>query len=234
MQSSGFEKLEIITSKAPLAVRIYQQIRREILEGSFQPGEPLPEDQLTRALGASRTPVREALMRLKHDGLVQISPRKGARVSMLDEREIDELFDAREVYETAFFDRAVKNIKRSEIKSIKDAFKEAEQHLDESADNIPDWKQWRIEYLNLDYNFHRKLISATENRFWIQTHSQLLNKMKVYSHNAVIKQADFFQKVKEEHHDILDAILSEDYTEAKWLLRQHIRNFRKRLTIKLV
>lgn len=64
-----------------LVGRVADELSAAIIEGRIEPGARLREDQLALSLGVSRTPVREALRRLDRDGLVQITPRKGARVA---------------------------------------------------------------------------------------------------------------------------------------------------------
>ncbi|MGH3928443.1 MAG: GntR family transcriptional regulator [Pseudonocardiaceae bacterium] len=83
-------------SLAELAVR---QLRSEILSGALAPGERLVEEHLTRRLGISRAPLREALRLLGQQGLVAHLPRRGARVAELSARDIDELFSLRDVLE---------------------------------------------------------------------------------------------------------------------------------------
>jgi DNA-binding GntR family transcriptional regulator len=79
---------------AQLERRVYERLRDEIVAGGLQPGEQLVEARIAGDLGVSKTPVREALIRLQRDGLVQIEPYRGARVlepSADDIREILEL-----------------------------------------------------------------------------------------------------------------------------------------------
>ena len=83
-------------SLVELAVR---RLRGEIVRGAFAPGERLVEEQLTRRLGISRAPLREALRLLGQQGLVEHLPRRGVRVVRLSSRDIDELFTLRDVLE---------------------------------------------------------------------------------------------------------------------------------------
>src|SRR5689334_25436564 len=83
-------------SLVELAVR---RLRGEIVEGAFAPGERLVEEQLTRRLGISRAPLREALRLLGQQGLVEHLPRRGVRVATVSEAEVDELFELRDVLE---------------------------------------------------------------------------------------------------------------------------------------
>jgi DNA-binding GntR family transcriptional regulator len=75
------------------------RIRADILRGAFAPGERLVEEQLTRRLGTSRAPLREALRLLGEQGLVEHLPRRGVRVVQLSPRDIEELFALRDALE---------------------------------------------------------------------------------------------------------------------------------------
>ncbi|MHB9756873.1 GntR family transcriptional regulator [Streptomyces sp. BYX5S] len=75
--------------------RTVELVRAGIHAGAHQPGSRLRERELAEALGVSRVPVREALMRLAAEGLVELEPRRGARVRRLTLRDVEELFDLR-------------------------------------------------------------------------------------------------------------------------------------------
>lgn len=78
---------------------VYAKLRDWIVEGTLTPGESLREAALTTRLGVSKTPVREALVRLEQDGLVESQPYRGARVRTYNSRDIAEIFDARGILE---------------------------------------------------------------------------------------------------------------------------------------
>jgi DNA-binding GntR family transcriptional regulator len=75
------------------------RLSREILSGQIDPGERLVEEQLTRRLGISRAPVREALRLLAQQGLVEHVPRRGVRVATLSPRDVEELYEVRDLVE---------------------------------------------------------------------------------------------------------------------------------------
>jgi DNA-binding GntR family transcriptional regulator len=78
----------------------YKHLRAAILSGSFLPGERIPEPALAETLGLSRTPIREALQTLAKEGLVEVTPHKGARVRQLSVKEIEEVYQVRAVLES--------------------------------------------------------------------------------------------------------------------------------------
>jgi DNA-binding GntR family transcriptional regulator len=75
------------------------RLSQEILSGRSDPGERLVEEQLTRRLGISRAPLREALRLLAQQGLVEHTPRRGARVATLSDADVRELYEVRDVLE---------------------------------------------------------------------------------------------------------------------------------------
>jgi DNA-binding GntR family transcriptional regulator len=75
------------------------RLSREILSGRVVPGERLVEEQLTRRLGISRAPLREALRLLAQQGLVEHIPRRGARVATLSDTDVRQLYEVRDVLE---------------------------------------------------------------------------------------------------------------------------------------
>jgi len=85
--------------RSGLGEEAYARLRAEIISGELAPDEPLSELALSQRLGISRTPVREALMRLAGDGLVRSGPGRGARVAGIDLTDIRELFQLREALE---------------------------------------------------------------------------------------------------------------------------------------
>lgn len=76
-----------------------ERLRRDILSGRTAPGERLVEEQLTRRLGISRAPLREAMRLLAQQGLVEHIPRRGARVATLSDTDVRELYEVRDVLE---------------------------------------------------------------------------------------------------------------------------------------
>lgn len=83
----------------PLSVadQIADQLSAAIIEGHYEPGERLLEQEISSSFGVSRGPIREALRILEKDGLVEIAPRRGARVSNLSIAEINDIFEIRAV-----------------------------------------------------------------------------------------------------------------------------------------
>ena len=77
------------------AQRAYTAIRDSIINGAYAPGMHLTESELAEIVGVSRTPVHDALLRLKADGLIEMQRNQGARVKTYSDRDINEIFELR-------------------------------------------------------------------------------------------------------------------------------------------
>jgi len=88
-----------LTKNPNLTEQAYQSVKRQLLNGSFPEGSKLTEEYLSSELGISKSPVREALMRLESEGLINIEARRGAYVRKFSAKEVRDLYDLRALLE---------------------------------------------------------------------------------------------------------------------------------------
>lgn len=198
-----------------LASRAYGLIKEDIFDFRLLPGERFSENELAMRLGMSRTPIREALVRLAGEGYIEASPKSGWNVRQLDFDRFDELYEVRTVLELA----AVKRLCQMEGEPDLDALKEAwlvapEQRLDDSQ---------RLG--RLDEAFHEGLLIAAGNREMASIHRDVAERIRI------VRRLDFtkarrIETTYEEHGQILRAIIRRKADEASLLLRSHIASSR--------
>ncbi len=111
-----------------LAEQAYQSLLKQIISGQRPVGEKLTEEELCDLFSISRTPAREALVRLERDGLVEHQLHSGWNISAPDRQQIRELFECRREIECLALDMAMQKIPTEKLKKLKDLF------LDESMD----------------------------------------------------------------------------------------------------
>ncbi len=143
----------------------YQAIRRRILDNVYPPGHQALESALADDLGISRTPVREALIRLANEGLVEVIPRHGMRVlpvSPLDMREIYEVLTALESAAAEILARRKPG--DAELKPLVDATRDMARAL--KANDLDGWAA-------ADERFHQGLVELTGNRTLIDAVARL-------------------------------------------------------------
>ncbi len=134
----------------------YQDIKAMIIDGRLVPGEMILEQELAERLEMSRTPVREALIRLEQEGLLEIKPRRGARVlpvSVDDMREIYQLLTVLEA--TAAEAAAQRGPSPAEMAALDQAVADMDESL--ARDDLNAWA-------DADARFHSLLVEASGNR----------------------------------------------------------------------
>ena len=98
--------------------QIYDEIRHDIITCVLAPGEPLSENQFVERFQVSKTPIREALTSLVQDGLLEYIPNRGFMVTGISIKDIQEIFEARMVCETAMFRLALKYISDADVDRV--------------------------------------------------------------------------------------------------------------------
>ena len=203
---------------ASLADQAANAIRTMIAEGRLAPGEAVSEMTLAEHLGVSKTPVREALLKLKREGLVETSPRRGTFVFKMDEPQVHDLTRFRLILEKAAVDML-------DVESAARLAEDQRRLIVQMGRAIEDGDGPR--YRMLDTNFHLALVRASGNEFLIEAYTgiawrimALLSRLLKYPHLNEISNA--------EHAQIIDALASGAFDAALRLLEQHIRDSEKR------
>ncbi len=192
---------------------VYLELRAKIVRKKLKPGERLPEVRISREMGVSRTPVREALRRLASEGLVKIIPNSGARVAAPSAAEVEGAYKVREHLEALSVSLACKNGIDSRMA---DRFEEVLKD-EESAFAARDLEA----SLEANNGFHRLIADASKNIVLIEYVENIILRTNVY-----ILFYDPFTEEKnyssEEHRKILAAVMSGDEDQAARLMKEHL------------
>ncbi|MFD4606973.1 GntR family transcriptional regulator [Streptomyces sp. NPDC058440] len=137
----------------PLGVRVYERLRDEIVSGSLEADATLVQEQVAERLGVSRTPVRDALNRLAHEGLVTWLPGSGYIVNALQPKDIAEVYQVRQSLETLALRLACGRHDRARLARLAAV-------IEEMADTDPADAAAQFE---LNRSFHRLLIEPCDN-----------------------------------------------------------------------
>ena len=134
------DKLELNTNAyLPLRDVVFHTLREAILKGEIKPGERLMELQLASKLGVSRTPIREAIRMLELEGLAVTTPRKGAEVAKMTEKDMEDVLQIRKALDELAVGLACDNIVESQrsgdVKQIAQADVEFHDVIYQAADN---------------------------------------------------------------------------------------------------
>ena len=177
----------------------YERLKTEILNGELPPGFQAPEPDIASRLGMSRTPVREALIRLEAEGLVDLIPRRGAKVLAISQKDICEIFEILAVLEgLAAKSAARRDIPEALLQSIEAVMTRADAALAEN--NIETWAK-------LDDRFHRLLAQSCGNARLEAEVNNLLD--QVHRANRVLLRLNKAPASNvEDHRKIFEAIRS--------------------------
>ena len=211
LQSPTKEKK--ISSKGFGAMMIYKTLRNEILSLTLQPSELLDESRLATRFGVSRSPVREAMVRLVAESLLQTLPNKGTIVAPLRIEEFPQYVDAIDLIQRTVPRLAAIQRTEEELLHIKEEQRKYAVHV--KAGNL-------LGMIQGNSDFHMAIASAANNRYLEQTYLQLLAEgqrpMRLYfeTYNNI-----FPPQMLDHHELMIAAIETQDADLAERLARKH-------------
>lgn len=210
---------------APRASRgdhAYDTLFAAIESGRLRPGSRLREIELSEWVGASRTPIREALGRLEGEGLIARDPSRGMIVAELDHGMVAELYDMREVLEGTAAGLAARHASEAEI----DALRELAQRDREAGDDA-------VRLARLNRLFHEAVFRSAHNRFLMRAVHALRQSMVLLG-RTTLAMPGRAEVARGEHDAIVAAIARRDAEAATAAARAHIRAaYRARLGLLL-
>lgn len=200
-----------LSSTNGLSGQIYQYLHQRIQACELMPGVELNEKRLMDETGFGRTPLREALLALQRDGLVEIFPRKGMRVTPFTEKSINDVYQIRKLLEPAVVSAYVPMYSKSHLLDFGRRFRE------NGLDDIH-------AHYELDMAFHSFLIAVTDNETLIRIHSELMGHVFRLAMHAVVSGSSHPEANSPQHLAIVDALLAENEREARDALVLHINH----------
>lgn len=192
----------------------YRQVRERILSGELEPGAVLQQRELASRIGISTTPLREALRRLKSEGLVELDAHRDARISGLRAEEARDLLELRKSLDPLAAGLAAQRRTSADIQAIRAAHAGLEPLPSQPA----------IGQLVAHRNFHASIYRASHNDLLIDSLEGLWDKADRYRRLAL--QNDRGQAARDlkarEHQMLVDSIAAGDTAEAANVMRAHI------------
>lgn len=193
-----------------LKEKAYYIIKDKIINCEVPPGSFLDEKELTEEIGASRTPIREALNKLEQENLINILPKRGILVCDITMKDIKEIFTIRKFMEPYILRLSYKNLVKEELIKYKNLFEEF--YTDRKDNNY---------YTSLDARFHYFLIKASDNKYLINMMQQIF----IQNHRIRIitaKKPNRLEHSIEEHLRIINFMLKGEIENAVSELEKHI------------
>jgi DNA-binding GntR family transcriptional regulator len=203
--------------QAPLtrnaSVAATELIRAAILDGRLEPGQRLKEEELARELGISRTPVREALLYLQAEGLVEAAPNRGAAVRAYAPEEIEDMYDLRALLEGHAAGRAATRISAADLRRLRRS-NERFARLDAGERDL-------AELIRENLVFHNTILEAAGSERLAQMVRQVIELPLVYK--SFYWYAPAQKRVSDHYHEQLTiALAAQDAPRAELLMTEHV------------
>ena len=213
------------------ALNVYHEIKRRIITLDLKPGEVLEEKRLGEELGVGRTPVREALLLLKSENLVESQPNKTAYVKEMNLKNIKDLFESLMAIEKLTACLAAQRI-------TPEALKEIEKTEEEVSEAVRGRDVWEIESQNR--RFHQLVGKASDNECLFSIHENLRAQAERLSYLAISKEwekgpalNEHLEKLKEHHKAIVRCLKEKNVDRMEKLAIEHVKLFQNRIMLYL-
>ena len=199
-------------ARTNLAEQVYATLKAEINDFQLVAGDRFSEVELGNRLGVSRTPVREALFRLRNEGFLDVEPKLGWFVRPIDFDKLEHLYDLRIVLELASVQRlCARTGERPGLEALKEIW------LVPAAGRLTDARQVGAN----DEEFHATLVRAAGNPEMARVHWDVTERIRIIRH-LDFTRLDRIEATYVEHAKILRAVIQRKADQAQLLLKTHI------------
>lgn len=208
-----------------LKERVYRHIRDRMLVGAIAPGQRVSETQLAKEVGVSRTPVREALVRLEALGLIEQHTGLGTIVCEPDRQEIEECFELREILECGAVALAAQRVTEVELTHIETGFAAFVVTIEKIRASGPDLRRALNEANIMDMSFHLDVMAAAHNNRLVRMVSDLQLLTRILRRRPDTPGDSASQRsniVVKQHRRIIDALQNHAPAEAVEAMRVHL------------
>ena len=195
---------------------LYQEaadrIRELIEHGTLAAGEKISEKELCEKFGISRTPLREALKVLKSEGLIEMLPNRGARVTRLTLDDVKHTYDIMGALEGLSGETACRYISDAEVAHIRDLHNKMVAHFHRNE---------LKEYFHANQKIHECIMLASKNDLLLEMYNNLSQRIKRIRYSSEMSD-DFWRKAVTDHENMIEALQARDGERLGNILRSHL------------
>ncbi|MBV8502768.1 MAG: GntR family transcriptional regulator [Paucibacter sp.] len=191
---------------------VAEHLRQQIFSRQLEPGEWVDELKLCKALGISRTPLREALKVLAAEGLVTMKVRRGAYVTEMSERDVSEAYRILALLESDSAAQVARQASDAQLTELRALHEELERQV-----------ATREAFFAANERFHMRLLELEGNRWRQQFVMELRRVMKLNRHHSLFREGRLEESLAE-HRALMQAVLARDADAAARLMRAHFEN----------
>jgi DNA-binding GntR family transcriptional regulator len=198
--------------------RVFGQLRTDIMSCDLQPGSQVREGALAEKYGVSKSPVREALQRLEFEGLVEIAPRQGHRITPISISDAEDILELREILEAAASRQIAEKASDADLAAL-DEFRSCD---------LSSLKA----FARYNRDFHARISDLSGNQRQSDTMCSLMDnyeRLCIVSLSSRHQEAKTMHKALDDHNAIIDALQKRDARTAARLSTKHIRKSHRQI-----
>ncbi|WP_425443516.1 GntR family transcriptional regulator [Streptomyces monashensis] len=196
--------------------RVADALRAALIAGELRPGEVYSAPSLAARFGVSATPVREAMLDLAKEGLVDTVPNKGFRVTAVSDRQLDEYTHIRALIEIPTVAALARTADRVSLEALRPAAREIVTAA--AAGDL-------IAYVEADTRFHLGLLALAGNAHLVEVVADLRGRSRLYGLTALVRAGRLLASAQE-HLELLDALLERDERSVVEIMTRHLGHVR--------
>ncbi|MFE3225294.1 GntR family transcriptional regulator [Nocardia sp. NPDC059228] len=205
--------MQVVSKTFSAAERAYREIKERILSGDLPGGELVSENEIAGELGTSRTPVREAFLRLETEGWMRLYPKRGALVVPVPSREAEHVIHARYIVETGAVDALTRIARAGLIPRLRESL-DRQGGLADAGD--------LDEFAIVDADFHREYVVAADNPLLIGFYDSLRERQRRMNSVALHRGETHPHRIIEQHTRLADLIEAADAAGFAEALAEHL------------
>lgn len=192
----------------------YNSIKKKIIKGEYNPGEKLVESNLIDEIGVSRNTVRNSLLKLENEGLIDIERNKGAKVKHFTVKEMKDLLDVRKILETYVLKHIIKKITDEDIEELEAIVNEMEKCINNSE---------LKKYSDKNYEFHNYIYNLCSNKEAVDIIKSIKTRLSRYSIKTILIPGRSKSSIKE-HKNIFNSIKERNAKKAERSIIKHLES----------
>ncbi|HUR01931.1 MAG TPA: GntR family transcriptional regulator [Nonomuraea sp.] len=208
--------LPMVGERQSLREQVAHALRAALITGEMRPGVVYSAPVLAAQFGVSATPVREAMLDLAKEGLVEAVRNKGFRVTELSDRDLDELTEIRQLIEVPTVTRLADASRADEFERLRPVAEEIVAAAERGD---------LLGYVDADLRFHVELLTLSGNAHLVEVVKDLRNRARLYGLSQLRERGTLSESAGE-HVALLDALKTGDTTAARTIMSEHIHHVR--------
>lgn len=226
------------TRKVSQVERVYDALKKRIIKQDIKPGEYLDENSLMKDMGVGRTPLRQAVLLLKNENFIEGQPNKTPYIKEFSLDDVKELYEALAILEKNIVYLAAIRISDQELQKILRVQKDHDIIIEKMRHKLDPKTLERVgwEFTDLNFEFHRLIAKASNNRFLYKMHQNIRSQAERYSYITFLPKLsnecgknEYYLDISKQHHEIIKCLKNRDKGGIGDVIVNHVKYFQHKI-----